>query len=136
MSAPTRAVRAAVYERDGNRCIACGAIAPLEFQHRRAEGMGGRLQFPTIVEGLCACSADNTGFEGHLQRLALYRGWKVRSWVVQRGLTAAVPVFYGWEGRWCRLTPDGRRVAISQRRAVRMMREVYGQEWDEWGLAA
>jgi hypothetical protein len=133
VSAPTRAVRAAVYERDGNRCVVCGATSPLTFQHRRAEGMGGRLHFPTAVEGLTVCHVDNEAFESHLQTLALYRGWKVRSWVREQ---TSVPVFYAYERRWCRLTPDGRRVAISQRRAARMMRSVYGQEWDEWGLAA
>jgi len=127
------AVRAAVYERDGNRCVACGAERPLEFQHRRAEGMGGRLHFPTVAEGLTVCSVDNAAFEGHLQTMALLSGWKVRGWVRDQ---TQVPVWYGPERRWCRLTPDGRRVPISKRRAVRMMHDVYGQEWDEWRLVA
>jgi hypothetical protein len=77
-SDPTPQVRMAVYDRDGVRCVTCGAWNPLEFQHRQATDMGGWNRRPTVVEGMCARSSCNSAFEYSLQRVAPLRGWKVR----------------------------------------------------------
>lgn len=137
MSDPTPAVRAVTYERDDHRCVSCGTIHGLQYQHRAAEGMGGYPPRPTLPEGLTSCGTCNPSYENTLQALALKCGWKVRRWVRDRGLAHLVPVLYAWEGRWCRLTRDGERVSITRASAMRMMREVYGDEWDDVkGLAA
>jgi hypothetical protein len=126
-------VRAVTYERDSHRCVSCGALSPLQYQHRRAEGMGGRKAAPTLVEGLASCPLCNPRYEDTQQAVALAHGWKVRSWVRDMG---AVPVFYAWEGRWCVLV-GGERRPVSRAVAMEMMRDVYGDAWDdEKGLVA
>lgn len=133
MSEPTVHVRMAVYERDGVRCVACGAWNPLSFQHRRAVGMGGSKLRPAVVDGLCACIGCNNAFEHSLQRVALLRGWKVKRSVKQPAL---VPVFYPLFGGWHVLSQDGTRVPVSDAVALGMMREVYGPEYEKWEQAA
>lgn len=135
MSSPTPAVRAVTYERDDHRCVSCGTLGPIQYQHRAAEGMGGRLARPRLEEGLTACALCNAGYEAHLQARALARGWKVRRWVVEQGKAAEVPVRYALGG-WFLLSTDGVRIPISRARAVEMMHAVYGDEWNEWEAAA
>jgi hypothetical protein len=127
MAKPTLAVRLETYDRDGHRCVSCGRRDQLEYQHRRVEGMGGRLDAPAIVDGLTTCPVCNRGYEGVLQASALRYGWKVRSWVIDRGL---VPVFYPMERRWFRLLDDGARVGITFEHAMEMMHDVYGNAYD------
>lgn len=136
MADPTPVVRAVTYERDGERCVSCGASKGLQYQHRAVVGMGGSKQRPKLVEGLTSCGCCNTRYEGDFQTKALACGWKIRGWVEDRGLAAAVPVFYAMERRWFELTTDGRRLAISPVRAAEMMAAVYGAEYDEWVEAA
>lgn len=131
MSDPSPVVRAVTYERDEHRCVSCGTIGPLQYQHRRAKGMGGRVAAARLEEGVTSCGICNPGYEGHLQALALAMGWKVRSWVVEQRRASDVPVFYAWEGRWCRLTVEGERKPILRSEAMRMMRDVYGDEYVE-----
>lgn len=138
MSDPSPAVRAATYERDQHRCASCGAIEGLQYQHRAVEGQGGRKARPAIEDGLTSCVTCNPAYEHRLQRLALARGWKVRTWVRDRGLSARVPVFYVWERQWRQLTSTGLRVPVTPTVAMGLMRQVYGPAWDEMkkGLAA
>lgn len=135
MSAPAPVVWAVVKERDGQRCVSCGARSRLQFQHRRTEGMGGRLAAPKLEEGLTSCWECNPAYEGHLQRVALRFGWKVRGWVIDQGRGGDVPVFYRVEQSWFRLEA-GARLPISEARAVEMMRDVYGEQYEEWRDAA
>lgn len=129
MAAPSRNVRERVMARDG-QCVACHVLAPLEFQHRRAVGMGGSQRPPTYVDGLAACSAHNARFEADLQREALLYGWKVQRWVSR---PERVPVLY-WEPRqWCVLTLDGSREFITADIARELMGAVYGDDrYSEW----
>lgn len=131
MSAPSSIVRRLVFARDGQRCVSCGATSPLEFQHRAAEGMGGRRAAPRVDEGLTSCAFCNQGYEGHLQARALRHGWKVRRFVVERGIAYLVPVFYLPERSWFELTLGGKRVQLSVAEALRRMGEVYGDAWDD-----
>lgn len=129
MVAPTALVRAQTYERDRYRCVSCGAIEPLEYQHRAAEGMGGRAARPLLTEGITSCAFCNAGYEGNLQALALASGWKVRRFVVEQGIAGLVPVLYAWEGQWCTLSRTGARSPISVTEAMAMMADVYGPGW-------
>lgn len=108
MSAPTRHVRATVYERDGNRCITCGTSYGLTVQHRQATGMGGRVRRPTPSELVTACLRDNQEYESTGQGRALQYGIKVRRNI--GGMTVAqVPVYYALERAWFLLDDDGQR---------------------------
>jgi hypothetical protein len=108
MSAPTRQVRALVYERDGHRCITCGTGYGLTVQHRQATGMGGRVRRPTPSELVTACLRDNQDYERHLQQKALQYGIKVRRNI--GGMTVGqVPVYYVLERAWYLLDEEGGR---------------------------
>lgn len=125
MSAPAPVVRAVVYERDGHRCISCGATRNLSFQHRQAVGMGGSKRLPSLVEGLTACMPCNAAYEAHLSDQALRYGWKVPRWVTDCSL---VPVF---DQQWFRLDRDGWRIPIGWPTAVALMRDAYGPEYED-----
>jgi hypothetical protein len=126
---PTAAVRALVMSRDG-QCVACDELAPLEFQHRQAVGMGGSRFAPGAVDGLAACPEHNARFEGDLQLAALVYGWKVQRWVRD---PRVVPVLF-WDVReWALLESDGRRWWIKPDAALMCMQAVYGAEtYVEW----
>lgn len=128
MSAPTPRVRAAVYERDHHRCVACGSAELLEFQHRRRVGMGGDKERPRAVAGIALCTWCNRDAEGATQQRSLILGHKVRGWVRD---CADVPVCYPFDGGWHRLTED-RRIPITEKKAHRMMKRVYGDEYLGW----
>jgi hypothetical protein len=81
MTAPTPRVRTLTFERDGFRCVSCGAWSELEWHHREASGMGGHGRKQpelTPADGLIACHSCNARYEADLQTLALARGWKLR----------------------------------------------------------
>lgn len=127
-SDPTPAVRMGVYERDGHRCVSCGRH-DLTFQHRQAVGMGGSNQRPRLDQGLAACGTCNSRYEADLHQAALRFGWKVPRWVEHAGL---VPVFVPVEGRWYRLAHTcARRDHVTHAEAMRMMHEVYGDDYVE-----
>lgn len=130
---PTPVVRAVTYERDEHRCASCGAMVLLQWQHRRATGMGGTSYRPRIEDGLTSCATCNPAYESYLQKLALRFGWKVRSWVKR---PEEVPVYVVWERTWYVLLVDSRRVRITAAEAIAMMREVYGDEYKKWEVAA
>lgn len=136
MSAPTPVVRAVTYERDGHRCVSCASLRFLEYQHRAVEGQGGRKAAPKLDEGVTSCALCNPRYEHDLQRKALLMGWKVRSWVRDRGIAYRVPVFYVFERAWFLLDAEGNRFPISRARARALMDEVYGPEYYEWEAAA
>ncbi|QAB18709.1 hypothetical protein Leucomu_13025 [Leucobacter muris] len=129
MTAPTKATRQDMYERDLDRCAACGRTDRLTHQHRRAVGMGGSKTPPSITDSLTLCFECNWRAEHDLQTFALIYGWKVRRWVQD---PSAVPVFYAHSIGWARLTDGGAALPIHADEAAEMMREVYGEEWDEW----
>jgi hypothetical protein len=137
VSDPTPATRAVTYERDGHRCVSCGAWVHLQYQHRAAVGMGGSKVRPLFVDGLTSCATCNPAYEHALQAKALRFGWKVPQWVRERGRVADVPVYYLLERTWCRLLTDGRRIRITRAAAMQLMHEVYGESYDdEKGLVA
>lgn len=124
----------ATYQRDGVKCIRCGAWGPLEFQHRAAVGMGGGRERPPAVCGVTACSTCNAGFEHSLQLEALRFGWKVRRWVHRQGRCGDVPVFYPLLGGWHVLVGSGREL-ITSGAARELMLDVYGDEYLGWEAA-
>lgn len=126
MSAPTPAVRAVTYERDGERCVSCGTRHGLEYQHRQAVGMGGSTRKPLLAEGITSCTTCNPAYEGHLQAAALRFGWKVPRWVETPGM---VPVWYPLERTWFLLAKTGSRTALTPARAMELMDEIYGAQY-------
>lgn len=131
MSAPTQSVRDAVYDRDRNRCAACGTVDGLTFQHRRAVGMGGSKVRPTAEDGLTLSGKCNDACEAEMQQLALAYGWKVKRWVTD---PSRVPVYYPHEFQWYRLE-DTTRIPITAVVALDMMHDVYGDEYFHWRAA-
>jgi len=67
-----------------------------------------------------------------MQRKALLCGWKVRRWVVDRGIAYRVPVFYVPDQAWFLIDGSGLRMQISRARARGLMEEVYGPEYEKW----
>lgn len=130
---PTPVVRAVTYERDRHKCVSCAATTNLQYQHRRATGMGGSKTRPRYEDGLTSCAVCNPAYEAALQTVALRYGWKLRSWVQRPDL---VPVFVPHERSWFLLETDGRRFAIAARAARKLMVETYGSEYEEWEKAA
>jgi len=127
VTAPTALVRAAVYDRDGKRCVACHALDALTFQHRRAVGMGGSKILPGVADGLTLCGPCNTACEGSMQHLALASGWKAQRWTDPTN----VPVYYPHEWQWYRL--DGHyRVPITAVVALDLMHACYGDQYFKW----
>ncbi|WP_292702393.1 hypothetical protein [Microbacterium sp. 69-10] len=129
MTAPTKQTRTDTYTRDGYRCVMCGGVDPLTFQHRRAVGTrGSKGILPPPVDGLTLCAVCNQRCEADMQDSALSHGWKVRSWVKS---PERVPVYYPGELGWFRL--EGvTRVRISSAVAMEMGCSVYGDEWMRW----
>lgn len=81
MTAPSKRVRGLTYLRDGHRCVACGSLSPLEWNHREASGHGGRgKKAPTLTpaDGVTLCTLCNQGIEGHLIDKGLALGYKLR----------------------------------------------------------
>lgn len=136
MSEPTPLVRAVTYERDEHRCVSCGATVRLQYQHRLAVGMGGSKIRPRLEEGLTSCAICNPEYERTLQLLALRYGWKVKKVKAAREHPEDVPVFYIRERQWCVLSTSGSRRRVAEAEALRMMRAVYGPEYEEWEKAA
>ena len=132
MASPSLVVRRLVLARDAHRCAACGDRSGLEFQHRQAVGMGGSKKRPEPWEGLTLCSTCNALAEGAMQRDALANGWKVRRWVSHAGL---VPVFYAWARVW-RVLDGEAAVPVTTVEAARLLRQVYGDEVEEFGDVA
>ena len=128
MSAPSQKIRLATYDRDGHRCASCGAVAPLQYQHRAASGHGGNPIRPKVEEGLTSCATCNPAYEAQMQAEALACGWKIPRWVQRQGLAARVPVFVKWAGQWVALTEDGQRESITAVEALARMVNVYGAE--------
>lgn len=126
MTAPTVKTRRAVYDRDGQACVACKSTM-LTFQHRRAVGMGGSKMQPPPVDGLTLCITCNEACEHTMQRLALVYGWKVRRWADP----VKVPVFYPHEHQWFRLEGT-ERFEIGSIVAFDLMHAVYGDEYWLW----
>ena len=124
MSAPTIQVRRAVYNRDDQQCVACGATEGLQFQHRAAVGAGGSKILPTVVGGLTLCALDNQAAEGHLQTRALVWGHKIRRWQNP----TLIPVFYPRSFAWFRFEGTTRK-KISSEVAVEMMCAAHGDAW-------
>jgi len=135
VTAPSPAVRAVTYERDGHRCVSCATLHNLQFQHRAAVGMGGSERLPKYPEGVTSCAICNPAYEAHRQTEALFRGWKVRRWVAEANAVAQVPVFYVFDG-WHMLNADATRTPIGADVAAILMQQVYGGEWAEWRAAA
>lgn len=134
MADPTDKVRRGVRERDGERCVACGTMWAITFQHRRAVGMGGTHERPGYADGLAACATCNNRFEGDLRADAVDNGWKVLGWVDR---PERVPYFHIATGRWYALAADGPwRRGISHAEADRMMRDVYGDPTEPEAVAA
>lgn len=134
MAAPTLLVRNAVKIRDQFACILCHTTDGLQFNHRRATGMGGSKIRPELNDGNLLCGPCNELIEQDAgwMVVALAYGLKVKKWVTDPG---RVPLFYPHEHQWYRLAgihrePIGSLVALDS------MHAVYGDEYLRWKATA
>ena len=119
MTAPSAKVRELTYRRDGHRCVSCGSIVRLEWQHRAAVGMGGSKRKPDASEGITSCTICNAGYESELQTRALLCGWKVRRFC--RLTPSQIPCWYPIERAWFLLNTDGSRDELIEDEAMELM---------------
>lgn len=134
MVAPTTHVRGLVLLRDGSQCVSCSThTSPLEMNHRQSVGGGGSKVRPMPHELNTACSRCNMRFESDLLAGGLAHGWKVRKWVDD---CSRVPMFHAARGRWGLLSGDGGVQVIARAEAYERMRDVYGEQWDQWAAEA
>lgn len=78
------AIRRAMYERDGFRCVRCGRHFPegrgLDAHHRHLRSQGG---MGTLDNGISLCGSGTTGCHGWVHAhpaLSYEAGWLVHSW--------------------------------------------------------
>lgn len=96
------ALRRQVYERDGERCVACGSEVGLTIQHRE-DGMGGN-RGETLPYLIVLCAGCNLA----LTKDSTYRrtGYK-HGWQLHHGSDPErVAVFVTWRQEWRRLLPE------------------------------
>lgn len=105
MSQVPRKIRDAVYERDGQMCVACGSTSNLTLQHRKNRGMGGSKLLDTPQNLIVLCAVENQLLES--DPLFAYdgrgKGFKLFSYLEPLDC----PVMY-WDG-WYGLAEDGTR---------------------------
>lgn len=82
MSRVPQSVRRAVYERDGFRCVHCGATGGLSLQHRKNRGMGGSRLLDTPANLVVLCLLENQALEADTRKanIARFYGWKLKPW--------------------------------------------------------
>jgi hypothetical protein len=101
---PSLEVRRLVYERDGGRCVACGARTE-QIQHRVARGMGGRrsveadawVNSPASL--VLLCGSGTTGCHGWVEAhpaVAVGLGFRVSTNGSQRPDEVPVLTRLGW----------------------------------------
>lgn len=111
----TREVRELVVERDGRRCVCCGAWVPGmpgSIHHRTPRGMGGtrdpKVNLPANL--LLLCGSGTTGCHGWVEanrERARELGYLVSWWEH----ASDIPVVY-WDGVSYLLDQTGERLAL------------------------
>ncbi|MFB8025950.1 MULTISPECIES: HNH endonuclease [unclassified Streptomyces] len=109
---PTEAVRQAVFLRDGERCVRCGADQNLTIHHRVNRGMGSsREEWINQPQNLLlVCTVCNGWFEDH-PRESYGNGWKVRRPMLPGEMTVQY-----FNGATYVLLPDGSRSRVTPAR--------------------
>lgn len=108
-SGPPEQVRAAVWDRDQARCVACGTRLRRDqdwhsIQHRLPRGRGGDNRLANLI---LSCGSATTGCHGRMEgnhRWAEAAGYSVRGY--DPSLPAEVPVLHHRRG-WVLLTDAG-----------------------------
>lgn len=98
---PTPAQKAAVWDRDGNRCQWCGRRDVSQIHHRLPRGRGGDNRLSNLI---VLCGSGTTGCHGrveHNRALAYDHGLLVKT-----GVDPAEQVVLTYRG-WGYLTDDG-----------------------------
>lgn len=119
---PDLGTRLRVVERDGYRCVRCGASvirAVYSVQHRKSRGAGGTSD-PAInlsCNLITLCGSGTTGCHGHVEANpveAALNGWRVERW--DNPLNR--PVLVEHESRWVYLDNQARYVDSPPERAA------------------
>jgi hypothetical protein len=127
-------VRAGIFERDGQQCLAAGVFGfcggGLTIQHRVGRGMGGSAQWDTPAHLITLCATHNEleTASAAFAEICRSRGWSIPRWVMDRMKASDVPVYYPGRG-WYLLAEDGTVDKISRVQAVPVFLSLYGEIW-------
>jgi hypothetical protein len=127
-------VRALVFERDGEQCLAAGVFGfcggGLTIQHRVGRGMGGSAQWDTPAHLITLCATHNELQTASAQfaKICQSRGWSIPRWVMDRMPAADIPVHYPGRG-WFLIREDGKVDKVSRVQAVPIFLSLYGEVW-------
>lgn len=99
---PTPAVRRAVHERDGDRCVCCGRSGDLQVHHRRPRAMGGTVLLDTNGQAnlILLCASCHAKVESE-------RDWAREHGLLVRQYATPADVPLTWHGVRVRLHDDG-----------------------------
>jgi hypothetical protein len=127
-------VRAYIFERDGQACIAAGVFGfcggGLTIQHRVGRGMGSSAQYDTPAHLITMCATHNElqTASARFDKLCKSRGWSVPRWAVERVPVSDIPVSYPGRG-WYLLHEDGSVEKITRVQAIPVLLALYGEVW-------
>jgi hypothetical protein len=111
----TPKTRKAVYERDGNRCVACGDPNNLTLQHRVSKGMGGSKLYDQPAYLVTMCLTCNVGLESNYNKAETgrFNGWKISRLAKPAPDPEKIPVRIGME--WFLLDNQGGKTPITNK---------------------
>jgi 5-methylcytosine-specific restriction endonuclease McrA len=100
-----------IIARDGERCVACGAVWQLTIHHRINRGAGGSKLFDEFQHLLTVCNPCNVSFESsaEIAEMARSLGYKLSRNANPAVDATQVPVYYQYLSTWYHLDANGEK---------------------------
>jgi 5-methylcytosine-specific restriction endonuclease McrA len=100
-----------IIARDGERCVACGAVWQLTIHHRINRGAGGSKLFDEFQHLLTVCNPCNVSFESSAEVAEMARslGYKLSRNANPAVDATQVPVYYQYLSTWYHLDANGEK---------------------------
>lgn len=100
-----------IIARDGERCVACGAVWQLTIHHRINRGAGGSKLFDGFQHLLTVCNPCNVSFESSAEVAETARslGYKLSRNANPAVDATQVPVYYQYLSTWYHLDANGEK---------------------------
>jgi 5-methylcytosine-specific restriction endonuclease McrA len=100
-----------IIARDGERCVACGAVWQLTIHHRINRGAGGSKLFDEFQHLLTVCNPCNVSFESsaEIAEMARSLGYKLSRNANPAVDATQVPVYYQYLSTWYHLDANGKK---------------------------
>ena len=108
--------REVITARDGERCVACGAVWQLTIHHRINRGSGGSKLFDGYEFLLTVCNPCNVSFESSAEVAEMARslGYKLSRNANPPLDATKIPVYYQYLSKWYHLDADGEKREINE----------------------